>query len=153
MGITFANQLTSSNFMKNVVICSVGSCDAGTREGSAEALLDYQGRTKYLHLRLRDTTANRCIIEGLIAGVKHLKEPCVVTLVTATKIGVEKAVRGKGVNANLVVSLVRELQARDCTFDFEVWEGKGDVLRSRVIAGRNGRAENFGRLSGPSTSA
>lgn len=129
--------------MKSVSIYAVGSCDARTRVGSAEALLEYNGRTKYLHIQLEDTTANRCIIEGLIAGVSQLKEPCSVLLITATKIGVEKALRGKGVNADLVGNLITSLQARGCTFDFDVWEGRGDELRSKVVSGRAGPTKYF----------
>jgi ribonuclease HI len=129
--------------MKAISIYSVGSCDAATRIGSAETLLEYNGRTKYLHQRVQDTTANRCIIQGLIAGVALLKEPCSVLLVTATKIGVEKAIRGKGVNSDLVCKLINDLQARGCIFEFEVREGRGNELRSHVAAGRNGPAIFF----------
>ncbi|WP_264312444.1 hypothetical protein [Pseudomonas putida] len=129
--------------MKTVFIYSVGSCDTATRLGTAESLLEYNGKTKYLNQQLQDTTANRCIIEGLIAGVGQLKEPCSVRLVTATKIGLQKAARGKGVNADLVASLIRDLQERDCVFDFEVWEGRGDELRSKIVAGRSGLVMYF----------
>lgn len=129
--------------MKTVSIYSVGSCDATTRLGTAESLLEYKGKTKYLYQQLQETTANRCIIEGLIAGVGQLKEPCSVLLVTATKIGVEKAVRGKGVNADLVGRLIKDLQERECVFDFEVWEGRGDELRSKVVAGRSGSPKHL----------
>lgn len=129
--------------MKNVSIYSVGSCDTGTRIGTAESLLEYNGKTKYLNQQLQDVTANRCIIEGLIAGVGQLKEPCYVLLVTATKIGVEKALRGKGVNADLVGRLLKDLQEQECVFDFEVWEGRGDELRMKVVAGRSGQAQYF----------
>lgn len=64
-------------------------------------------------------------------------------LVTATKIGVEKAVRGKGVNADLVGKLIQDLRERECVFEFEVWEGRGDELRCKVVAGRSGPAKCF----------
>lgn len=133
--------------MKAIDINSVGSCDAGTREGFSEVLLEYNGKAKYVHLQIHDTTANRCIIEGLIAGVRLIKEPCAVRLITATKIGVEKAVRGKGVNFDLVRTLIAELQARQCTFDFDVWEGRGNELRSKIASGRQGVAHFFGSPS------
>lgn len=130
--------------MKAIGIYSVGSCDAGTREGFCEVLLEYNGKSKYVHLHIHDTTANRCIIEGLLTGVRLIKEPCAVTLTTATKIGVERALRGKGVNFDLVQTLIAELQARRCTFDFDVWEGRGEELRSKVVSGRQGSAQFFG---------
>jgi ribonuclease HI len=129
--------------MKTISIYSVGSCDTATRLGTGESLLEYNGKTKYLYQQLQDTTANRCIIEGLIAGVRQLKEPCSVLLVTATKIGVKKAIRGKGVNADLMGRLIKDLRERECVFDFEVWEGRGDELRFKVVAGRSGPAKFF----------
>ena len=129
--------------MKTISIYSIGSCNASTRIGSAEPLLEYNGRTKYIHLQLQDTTVNRCIIEGLIAAVAQLKEPCSVVLVTTTNIGVEKAIRGKGVNVDLVDKLIKSLQQRGCTFDFEVWEGRGEELRQRVVGGRSGPGNYF----------
>lgn len=146
--LTFALGLQQTLFptsepMKTISIYSVGSCDAATRLGTAESLLEYNGKTKYLYQQLQDTTANRCIIEGLIAGVGQLKEPCSVLLVTATEIGVKKAARGKGVNVKLVGRLIKDLQERGCVFDFEVWAGRGDELRSKVVAGRNGPAKYF----------
>ncbi|MCK6190986.1 hypothetical protein [Pseudomonas sp. EYE_354] len=143
LGLTLLTLFPTPEPMKTISIYSVGSCDTTTRLGTAESLLEYNGNTKYLHQQLQNTTVNRCIIEGLISCVDQLKEPCSVLLVTATKIGVQKALRGKGINADLVGRLIKDLQKRDCTFNFEVWEGRGDELRSKVMAGRRGPATYF----------
>lgn len=124
--------------MTLVSIYSVGSCDTATREGAAEVLLEHPAKVKHLHLQFRDTTVNRCIIEGLIEAVRQLKKPCIVRLVTSTKIGAEKARRGKGVNVDLVRKLVNLLREKQCAFDFDVWEGRGGELRAKVESGRSG---------------
>lgn len=139
--------------MKAISIYAVGSCNAETREGFGEVLLEYNTKVKYLLVVAHDTTASRCIIKGLITGVKLIKEPCAVTLVTSTKIGVTKVVRGNGVNTDLVRTLILELQERQCTFRFDVWAGRGEELRSKVAAGRKG-ADQFSaphRASGTMT--
>lgn len=79
--------------LKKVTISSVGSCDTATRQGFYEALMECNGRRKYLKRDLTDTTANRCIIQGLIDGVSNLKEPCEVILVAATSLA-QKSTKG-----------------------------------------------------------
>lgn len=120
---------------KKVTISSVGSCDAATRLGHFEALMEYNGKPKYLKHELTDTTANRCIIQGLIDGVRNLREPCEVTLVAATSLGLSSFPRLKGPNADILQVLVSALEERNCTFTFEVVGGQGDELRSRIRMG------------------
>ena len=122
--------------MKTVYIYSAGSCDSLSRTGTAESLLECNGKAKYLVKQYTDTTANRCVIQGLIAGVESIKKPCSVLLVTSTPIGLKGAAQGKGINADLICTLFEALQERKCTFDFEVWSGRGEELRSKVVAGR-----------------
>lgn len=124
-----------STHRKKVTISSVGSCDAATRLGYFEALMEYNGKRKYLRHDLADTTANRCIIQGLIEGVRNLREPCEVMLVTSTSLGLPKL---KGANTDLLRLLVSELEERNCTFTSNVVDGQGDDLRSRI---RMGKAE------------
>lgn len=87
--------------MKMVKIYSTGGCDAATREGSAEIVLECEGKIKYLTFSYSDTTANRCILHGLIDGVNCLKKPCNVELISSCELGVKKAQKGKGVNVDL----------------------------------------------------
>jgi hypothetical protein len=120
--------------MKSVVIYSIGSCDASTRIGSYDALLDFEGRTRRLHRELHDTTANRLIIQGLIDAVCALKEPCQLKLTTATAIGVSKSALKKGVNADAVHELLEALTKGRHAFDFDVREGEGEHLRRTIMA-------------------
>lgn len=132
-----AQNLPSMNTppLKKVTISSTGSCDAATRAGFYEILLEYSGKRKYLRRKLTDTTANRCIIQGLIDGVLALKKPCEVTLVAATPLGLSGVPKLKGPNVDLLRELVSALEERDCPFKFEVVGGQGDELRRQIRAG------------------
>lgn len=121
--------------MKAVSIYSIGSCDTTTRIGNYDVLFDHEGRTRRLHRELRDTTVNRCIIQGLIDAVTALKEPCLLTLITSTAIGIAKGSKKKGPNADLVNELLFELGNGGHHFEFEVREGHGEKIR-RLITSR-----------------
>lgn len=125
-------QTVSASPLKRVTISSVGSCDTATRLGFYEVLMECNGRRKHLRCDLTDTTANRCIIQGLIDGVSNLKEPHEVTLVAATTLGLFALPKLKGPNIDLLQKLVSSLQKRYCPFKFEVIAGHGDELRQRI---------------------
>jgi ribonuclease HI len=118
--------------MKQVTIVSVGSCDASTRLGSYEIALEYEGKSRYVLRELRDTTANRAIIQGLIDGVELLKEPCEVTLVAACRIGVRGISLTKGSNIDLLRELEAAIDKKQCKAIIKIREGEGAVLRQRV---------------------
>lgn len=112
--------------MQSVFIYVTGSCHAQTREGSAMVLTE-QGSEKTLQtFNYRDTTANRCIIHGLIDGILQLNAPHHVVMVTSTPIGVVSALKGKGPNHDLVNELLHELTVQKCTYHFDIL--KGDEL-------------------------
>jgi predicted GIY-YIG superfamily endonuclease len=121
--------------LKKVTISSVGSCDTATRLGFYEALMECNGKRKYLRRDLTDTTANRCIIQGLIDGVSNLKEPCEVILVASTSLGLAALPKLKGPNVDLLQKLVSSLQESRSPFTFEVVAGHGDELRQRIRLG------------------
>lgn len=118
-----------------VKIYSTGSCDARTRVGRYTALLQYKAHFKVVNGELQDTTANRCIITGLIEAVKLLKKPCRVNLITSTAIGVKRVHRkGKeGVNADIVKVLLDFLNQKQCDPNFIVVEGEGDELNNFIF--------------------
>ena len=122
--------------MKEVTIYATGSCDPTTRKGCFNSSLQYGPHVKYLSAEITDTTANRCIILGLHAAVEQLKEPCRVTFVTSTLIGVGRDGRPRGHNKDLVSSLLKAiaLGRHDATFD--VWSGRGEELKGLIASHR-----------------
>ncbi len=120
--------------MKPVTIYSTGSCDPSTRKGRYSASLQYGSHIRHLSEEVADTTANRCIILGLLRAVEHLKEPCLVTLVTSTPIGVGKRERAKGPNKDLLKSLLQALALGRHDASFDVWSGRGEELNALIAS-------------------
>ncbi len=84
---------------------------------------------------LEDTTANRCIILGLIDAVKLLKKPCKVNLVTSTPIGVVTVMKkGKGTNGDIINELLNLLKEKNCEAEFFAVEGEGDKLNAYICS-------------------
>ena len=122
---------------EKVTISSVGSCEPATRLGLYEVLMEYNGKSKYLKRDLTDTTVNRCIIQGLIDGVKRLRKPCEVVLVASTSLGLSSLPKLKGPNADILRVLVATLEEKNCVFTFDFASGQGDELRNRIRTGGN----------------
>ena len=118
--------------MKSVTIYSIGSCVTETRKGLFEVVLAYGEHRKYLTEAVNDTTANRCVILGLIAAVKLLKEPCNVTLITTTRVGLRGLAKGKGPNLDLLHELISLLSEKQCEFEFNELEGEGKSVNAFV---------------------
>lgn len=68
--------------MKNVTIYTDGACSGNPGAGGWGTILDYQGRRKELCGGEAHTTNNRMELTAVIEGLKALKEPCCVTVVT-----------------------------------------------------------------------
>jgi ribonuclease HI len=118
--------------MKKVVIYSRGSCDHSTREGVFAIQLEYMGRTKNFTGSVSDTTAHGCIIQGCIEGVKKLKEPCKVELITSTHMGISKYMKGKGVNKGLISELIDLLESNGSEYLFTVIGGQSHWLNNKI---------------------
>ena len=68
--------------MKEVTIYTDGACSGNPGAGGWGTILDYQGRRKELSGGAAETTNNRMELTAVIEGLKALKEPCKVTVVT-----------------------------------------------------------------------
>lgn len=68
--------------MKQVKIYTDGACSGNPGAGGWGTILDYQGRRKELCGGDAHTTNNRMELTAVIEGLKALKEPCCVTVVT-----------------------------------------------------------------------
>jgi len=116
-----------------VKIFSTGSCNPKTRCGKYNSLLEYKSHYKAVNGDLDDTTANRCIITGLIEAVKLLKKPCKVFLVTSTPIGIASVTRkGKGINVDILKILLEVLNEKRCEPKFIAVEGEGEMLNRYI---------------------
>ena len=68
--------------MKHVTIYTDGACSGNPGAGGWGTILDYQGRRKELSGGEAHTTNNRMELTAVIEGLKALKEPCSVTVIT-----------------------------------------------------------------------
>lgn len=128
---------------KKVTISSVGSCDTTSRLGYYEILIEFNGEhNAYYKHHLTDTTANRCIIQGLIDGVKKLQAPYEVVLVSSCLIGLSTYPRIKGPNSDILNTLIKELEELDCTFTHKVLSSQGDKLRNHIQISQNAQPYN-----------
>ena len=91
-----------------------------------------KGKIKYLTFSYSDTTANRCILHGLIDGVNCLKKPCNVELISSCELGVKKAQKGKGVNVDLHKELCGILIKKEVNILFLSCMVKGDSLNAFI---------------------
>lgn len=66
--------------MKQVVIYTDGACSGNPGPGGWAALLQYGGREKEISGGEAHTTNNRMELMAAIEALRHLKEPCRVTL-------------------------------------------------------------------------
>ncbi len=68
--------------MKEVTIYSDGACSGNPGPGGWGTILDYKGRRKELSGGEKHTTNNRMELTAVIEGLKALKEPCIVRIIT-----------------------------------------------------------------------
>ena len=121
--------------MKKVIIYSTGSCDYVSRKGSYAIRMVYKGKSKFFTGKLKDTTANRCIIQGCIEGIKNIREPCNIEFITATALGISRFKKNKGVNKLLLRELIELLNEKRCEFTFTLEKGKGSWLKEKIFMG------------------
>jgi ribonuclease HI len=118
--------------MKDVTIYTTASCDWKTRQGSFFVALRYQETFKYLCGHQTNTTADRCILVGLIEALHLLKEPCQLTLITATPLAFDRMGKPQGCNKDLKKLLLRLLDEKQCDFTFDVWHNGGHRLKATL---------------------
>ena len=71
--------------MKNVEIFTDGACSGNPGPGGWGAILRYKGNEKELSGGAADTTNNRMEITAVLQALTALKEPCNVTLYSASQ--------------------------------------------------------------------
>lgn len=115
---------------ETISIISVGSCDAQSRLGYYEASISSQGQSTYYTAELADTTANRCILQGMIDCVKKLTSPSAIVFSVSTKLG--SATRKKSPNKDLLLELEGLLKQGGHEAKYDVQEGEGRSIRRTV---------------------
>lgn len=68
--------------MKEVIIYTDGACSGNPGAGGWGTILVYKGKEKEMSGGAAETTNNRMELTAVIEGLKALKEPCIVKVVT-----------------------------------------------------------------------
>jgi len=113
-----------------VRILSVGSCDAQSRLGNYEASIIRGNKSEYYTADQSDTTANRCVLQGMIDCVKKLTSPSAIVFSVSTKLG--SAARKKSPNKDLLLELEGLLKKGGHEATYDVQEGEGRSIRRTV---------------------
>ena len=113
-----------------VRILSVGSCDAQSRLGNYEASIIRGNKSEYYTADQSDTTANRCVLQGMIDCVKKLTSPSAIVFSVSTKLG--SAARKKSPNKDLLLELEGLLKQGGHEAKYDVQEGEGRSIRRTV---------------------
>ncbi len=80
--------------LKQVTISTDGACIGNPGPGGYGVVLRYAGRAKEIAGGFRLTTNNRAELHAVIAGLRALKEPCAVTVVSDSQYVVESMTSG-----------------------------------------------------------
>jgi len=80
--------------VKKITLYSDGACSGNPGPGGFGTILDYNGQEKEMSGGFRKTTNNRMELLGVITGLKALKEPCEVTVVTDSQYVVNAMEKG-----------------------------------------------------------
>ncbi len=130
--------------MKQVTIYTDGACSGNPGAGGWGAILDYNGKRKELSGAEAQTTNNRMELTAVIEGLRALKEPCSVLVVTDSQYVVNSIEKGwaKSWKAN-----GWRKKDRKPALNPELWDALLDLLaqhevRFQWIRGHDGHPEN-----------
>ena len=84
--------------MKYVEIFTDGACSGNPGPGGWGVILRFEGKEKELSGGEKNTTNNRMALTAAISGLKALKEPCKVRLVTDSKYVADGITKGWAVS-------------------------------------------------------
>lgn len=87
--------------MKTVKLYADGSCSPNPGPGGYGVILKYGDYQKEYHASFSNTTNNRMEIMGVIHGLRQLKEPCNVTVITDSQYVVKTMTLGWKRNTNI----------------------------------------------------
>ena len=120
--------------MKDVTIFTDGACSGNPGAGGWGVVLDYKGRQRELSGGEAETTNNRMELTAVIEGLRALKEPCRVRIVTDSQYvanginlgwaeswkrnGWRKKDKKPALNPELWDALLKELERHDYTIEW-----------------------------------
>lgn len=111
-------------------IMSIGSCNSVSKVGSYIAVLLFRGKSKTLKkTNIPTSSANECILTGILDAASAIKLPTDVVILTSTLLGFNNP---KSKNYCFCQEICRILTEKDCNTVFTVCHGKGYELNNLV---------------------
>ncbi len=111
-------------------ILSIGSCDFVSKLGSYTAVLLYKNKVKVLERTdISTTSANKCILEGILDAAASIKMPTDVMILTSTPVGFHSP---KSDNYDFCQEIRKLLTEKGCSIAISACQGKGHELNSFV---------------------
>lgn len=129
--------------MKEVFIYADGACRGNPGPGGYGVVLRYNDRVKEIKAAEKDTTNNKMELTAAIAGLKTLKEPCDVTVVSDSNY----LIQGMTKWINQWLKKGWKTADKMPVKNRELWEeliglSKRHTIKWKWIKGHNGHPEN-----------
>jgi len=124
--------------MKKITLFSDGSALGNPGPGGYGTILKYKDKEKILTYSEKHTTNNRMELKGVIDGIKSLKEPCEVEIISDSSYVV------KGINEWLSGWIKRDFKK---VKNIDLWKEYIDIskphkIKATWVKGHNGHVEN-----------
>lgn len=123
-----------SDFIKDhqedVVIFGYGGANTNTERGYYHFGLACKMNLKVVEDQMPGRSANRCILEGMLAAAQQIKKPCHVIIYTSVSLGFVQAKKGKGPNADLCIAIRECLKEKGCTMELHTVENTAAEIRT-----------------------
>ena len=118
--------------MKNVKIYCKGYCNSHTQEGGYSVVVKCNNVADRIDGKMISSSSNKCILQGLIIGVGHIKEACNVELVVSCLLGFQSYQKGKGINKSMIGELINLLDSKSCRYSISELESEGSMLNALI---------------------
>jgi len=124
--------------LKEVKLYSDGSSLGNPGAGGWGTILEYQGIQKEFSGGKKDTTNNQMELKAVIEGLKKLKEPCKVEIIT------DSSYVANAINQWLTNWIAKDFQK---VKNVELWKeyieaSKQHIVKATWVKGHNGHKEN-----------
>ena len=98
---------------KHVLVHATASCDSTSKLGRFFATLTYNNQSKYVTGDLANTTADKCIITGVIEAVNLVREACNLSISIPTKLAFDDFGYPSGSNIQLKTCFVNPIAEKN----------------------------------------
>ena len=123
------------NHQDGICIWVSGSGPSPSEEANYRIVMEVVGKgEKYYDSVCPGKTANQTMITGIIDAVNRVTQPMRLYIITATSLGFEKGLKGKGTNAVYLKELFDAVIAKKCQLTEVRWNNGSYDLKKYIIS-------------------